>query len=99
MSGGDIAGLIAAGVFALLVLLLAVPILKLGRVFDEVRTSIRSISGRVLTIRSAVSAERISDSAPRTSKLGKDLSASSSGHRSPPVSLPGTRKGSAIEPS
>lgn len=44
MSGGDIAGLIAAGVFALLVLLLAVPILKLGRVFDEVRASIRSIS-------------------------------------------------------
>lgn len=44
MSGGDIAGLIAAGVFALLVLLLAVPILKLGRVLDEVRTSIRSIS-------------------------------------------------------
>ncbi len=44
MSGGDIAGLIAAGVFALLVLLLAVPILKLGGVFDEVRTSIRSIS-------------------------------------------------------
>ena len=48
MSGGDIAGLIAAGVFALLVLLLAVPILKLGRVFDEVRTSIRSISARSL---------------------------------------------------
>ena len=44
MSGGDIAGLIAAGVFAVLVLLLAVPILKLGRVLDEVRTSIRSLS-------------------------------------------------------
>ena len=44
MSGGDIAGLIAAGVFALLVLLLAVPILKLGSVFDEMRTTIRSIS-------------------------------------------------------
>src|SRR3954471_21044734 len=44
MSGGDIAGLIAAGVFALLVLLLAVPILKLGGVFDEMRTTIRSIS-------------------------------------------------------
>ena len=44
MSGGDIAGLIAAGVFALLVLLLAVPILKLGSVFDEVRTAIKSIS-------------------------------------------------------
>ena len=44
MSGGDIAGLIAAGVFALLVLLLAVPIVKLGKVFDEVRTAIRSLS-------------------------------------------------------
>ncbi len=44
MSGGDIAGLIAAGVFAVLVLLLAVPIFKLGGVLDEVRTSIRSIS-------------------------------------------------------
>ncbi|MGG5171363.1 DUF948 domain-containing protein [Pseudarthrobacter sp. J1738] len=44
MSGGDIAGLIAAGVFLLLVLLLAVPILKLGKVLDEVRTSIRGIS-------------------------------------------------------
>ncbi|MFJ6026853.1 DUF948 domain-containing protein [Pseudarthrobacter sp. NPDC092424] len=44
MSGGDIAGLIAAGVFALLVLLLAVPIMKLGKVFDEVRTAIRSLS-------------------------------------------------------
>ena len=44
MSGGDIAGLIAAGVFAVLVLLLAVPILKLGKVFDEVRTAIRSLS-------------------------------------------------------
>ena len=44
MSGGDIAGLIAAGVFALLVLLLAVPILKLGSVLEEIRTSIRSLS-------------------------------------------------------
>ena len=44
MSGGDIAGLIAAGVFAVLVLLLAVPILKLGSVLEEIRTSIRSIS-------------------------------------------------------
>jgi methyl-accepting chemotaxis protein len=31
-------------VFALLVLLLAVPIIKLGKVLDEVRTSIRSLS-------------------------------------------------------
>ena len=43
MSGGDIAGLIAAGVFAILVALLAIPIVKLGRVFDEIRTTIKQI--------------------------------------------------------
>src|SRR5688500_9225936 len=44
MSGGDIAALIAAGGCALPVVMLAVPILKLGKVLDEVRTSIRSLS-------------------------------------------------------
>lgn len=44
MDGGDIAGLLAALVFAVLVGLLAVPIIKLGRVFDELRLSIRSIN-------------------------------------------------------
>ncbi|MGV0110638.1 DUF948 domain-containing protein [Arthrobacter sp. CP30] len=44
MSGGDIAGLIAAGMFAVLVLLLAVPIWKLGRVLDELRTAIRTVT-------------------------------------------------------
>ncbi|WP_294569555.1 DUF948 domain-containing protein [uncultured Arthrobacter sp.] len=44
MSGGDIAGLIAAGVFAVLVALLAVPVLKLGKVFDELRTAIRTVT-------------------------------------------------------
>ncbi|MDJ0355511.1 DUF948 domain-containing protein [Paenarthrobacter sp. PH39-S1] len=44
MSGGDIAGLIAAGVFAVLVAILAVPVFKLGRVFDEVRRTIATIS-------------------------------------------------------
>lgn len=44
MSGGDVAGLIAAGAFVVLVLLLAVPLLKLGRVLDEARTTIKSIS-------------------------------------------------------
>ncbi|MFI5086454.1 MAG: DUF948 domain-containing protein [Actinomycetales bacterium] len=44
MSGGDIAGLIAAGVFAVLVALLAVPVLKLGKVFDEIRTTISTIA-------------------------------------------------------
>lgn len=41
MSVGDIAGLIAAGAFLVLVLLLAVPILKLGGVLDEVRRGVR----------------------------------------------------------
>jgi uncharacterized protein YoxC len=47
MSGGDIAGLIAAGVFAVFVGLLAVPILKLGRVFDETSDTIRSVKDNV----------------------------------------------------
>lgn len=47
MTAGDIAGLIAAGVFAILVALLAVPLLKLGRVFDETSAAIRSASDGV----------------------------------------------------
>lgn len=47
MTGGDIAGLIAAGVFAVLVALLAVPLLKLGRVFDEISAAIRGLSDNV----------------------------------------------------
>ena len=41
---GDIAGLIAALAFVLLVGLLAVPLLKLGRVFDEARDSIKELT-------------------------------------------------------
>ncbi|WP_144794484.1 DUF948 domain-containing protein [Kocuria palustris] len=44
MTGGDVAGLIAAGVFAVLVALMAVPLLKLGRVFDELRVLIRDLN-------------------------------------------------------
>lgn len=44
MSGADIAGLIAAGVFAVLVALLALPILKLGKFFDELTLTIRSLN-------------------------------------------------------
>jgi uncharacterized protein YoxC len=47
MTGGDIAGLIAAGVFAVLVGLLAIPIVKLGRVFDETSDAIRGLSDNV----------------------------------------------------
>ncbi len=41
MSGGEIAALIAAGAFVLLVLLLAVPMLKLGRTLDEATLAVR----------------------------------------------------------
>lgn len=41
MTGGDIAGLIAAGVFLVLVAFLIVPLIKLGGVLDELRLGIR----------------------------------------------------------
>ncbi|MCP2166656.1 DUF948 domain-containing protein [Goodfellowiella coeruleoviolacea] len=41
MSPGQIAALIAAGAFVLLVLLLAIPLLKLGRTLDEATIAIR----------------------------------------------------------
>ena len=44
MSGGDIAGIIAASGFVLLVIFLAVPLIKLGGVLDETRDSIRDLS-------------------------------------------------------
>ena len=41
MSAGAIAGLVAAGAFALLVLLLAIPLLKLGKTLDEATLALR----------------------------------------------------------
>jgi uncharacterized protein YoxC len=41
VSGGAIAAIIAAGAFVLLVLLLAIPLLKLGRTLDEATLAIR----------------------------------------------------------
>lgn len=41
MSAGEIAALVAAGAFVLLVILSAVPLLKLGRTLDEATTAIR----------------------------------------------------------
>jgi uncharacterized protein YoxC len=41
MHAGAVAGLIAAGAFVLLVLLLAIPLLKLGRTLDEATLAIR----------------------------------------------------------
>ncbi|MDN4615482.1 DUF948 domain-containing protein [Leifsonia sp. F6_8S_P_1B] len=50
MSGGDIAGLIAAGVFAVLVGFIAVPLLKLGRVLDQTRAAIKEASDGITPI-------------------------------------------------
>ena len=47
MNGGDIAALIAAGLFAVLVGLLAIPLVKLGRLFDEAGTAIRDFGTSV----------------------------------------------------
>jgi|SRR5690625_3239039 len=50
MSVGELAGLIAAIVFAVLVAVLAFVSLKLGRVFDGARDSIREITDHTLPI-------------------------------------------------
>jgi hypothetical protein len=50
MSGGDIAGLIAAGVFAVLVALMAVPLVKLGKVFDKTTDAIGEVSDGITPI-------------------------------------------------
>ncbi len=50
MSVGDVAGLIAAIAFVLLVGLLAVPLVKLGKVFDEATRSIREVTDHSVPI-------------------------------------------------
>jgi uncharacterized protein YoxC len=45
VSFGELAGLIAALAFVLLVGVLAYPLYKLGKVFDEARLSVRDLSG------------------------------------------------------
>ena len=50
MSGGDIAGLIAAVAFVALVALLAVPLLKLGGVLDETRTAVEQIAKHAVPV-------------------------------------------------
>jgi len=50
MSVGDVAGLIAAIAFVLLVGLLAVPLLKLGRVLDETRASVKELTDHTVPV-------------------------------------------------
>jgi len=46
MDAGDIAGLIAAGAFLMLVIVLAVPLLKLGRTVDAATRAINDLTDR-----------------------------------------------------
>ncbi|MDQ6874082.1 MAG: DUF948 domain-containing protein [Actinomycetota bacterium] len=48
MSAGEIAGLVAAGAFVLLVLVLAVPLVKLGRTVDETTKLVAGLNERTL---------------------------------------------------
>ena len=54
MSVGEIAGLIAAIAFVLLVGALAVPLIKLGSVFDETRNMIKGVSDETVPLLSEV---------------------------------------------
>ena len=81
MSVGEIAGLIAAIAFVVLVALFAVPLLKLGRVLEEVRLAVRDIgheSVPILTeLRGTVSAtngelERLSVVTEDVSKVSRN---------------------------
>ncbi len=47
---GDIAGLVAAIAFVLLVGALAVPLVKLGRVFDEARISVKELTDHTVPV-------------------------------------------------
>ena len=51
---GEIAGLIAAVAFVLLVGVLAVPLIKLGRVFDETRVLVKGVSDETVPLLSEV---------------------------------------------
>ena len=50
MSVGEVAGLIAACAFVLLVLVVAVPLVKLGRVLDETRAAVRGLTEESLPL-------------------------------------------------
>ena len=50
MAAGDIAGLISAVVFAVLVGFIAIPLVKLGRVLDQTRAAIKDASEGITPI-------------------------------------------------
>lgn len=75
MSGGDIAGLIAAGVFAILVAVAAVPLWKLGRVFDSTSEAIKQASDGLTPIldESASTLREANQQLARVDTITKDV--------------------------
>ena len=61
MSIGELAGLIAAIVFAVLVGLLAIPLVKLGRLLDETKQAVHELSANVTPLLEEVT-ETVSES-------------------------------------
>lgn len=47
MSGGEIAGIILAGSFALLVIFLGIPLTKLGKILDEAALTVRTVNKEI----------------------------------------------------
>jgi uncharacterized protein YoxC len=66
MSVGDVAGLIAAIAFVLLVGALAIPLIKLGGVFDETRHAIKGVSDETVPLLSEVTTTVVTTNAQLT---------------------------------
>lgn len=75
MSVGEIAGLIAAGVFAVLVTFLAIPLIKLGKVLDETARAIRQLSDDVTPIleESAVTVQQANKQLSQLDAITSDI--------------------------
>jgi uncharacterized protein YoxC len=84
---GEIAGLIAAGAFVLLVVFIAVPLLKLGRTLDETTLTIRQVREQSAPILSQASTtvthvnsnlERVDDITGNAANVSSNVAALSS---------------------
>ena len=80
MSGGEIAALIAAVAFVLLVGLLAVPILKLGRTLDEATLAIRKAheGAQPLLVGAATTVDQVNKELQRVDGITQNAQAVSS---------------------
>jgi uncharacterized protein YoxC len=87
VSVGEIAGLIAAGAFVLLVVFIAVPLLKLGRTLDETTLTIRQLREQSAPILSQASTtvthvnsnlERVDDITGNAANVSSNVAALSS---------------------